>query len=229
MRRATVGCLLIIAACSSFSSTTPGAADLSDGGTADGKAPAETGEDAGAPSGEAGGPVDACAGARRFMFVTADLVSPSLGGQAGAASHCTAVAVDAGLPGHYIAWLSLTTAGPGPNLDREPNVPIVLPDCEPLAADLDYLLSKGPETTPNVTERGLPLAAGECDVWSSTQPNGAPAGYGTCTGWESDSGAFSGLFGRCDVPPDAGGTKALTYTQVVRNCDQVARLYCLQN
>jgi hypothetical protein len=234
VRRTAVGCLLVIAACSSFSSTTPRAAagDPSDGGAADGEALAEAG-DAGPGTGQGdGATVGPCpeGGAHRLMFVTHDVVSANLGGQAGAASVCNAAALDAGLAGSYVAWISLSAAPPGPNLAREQNVPIVLPNCALLANDLDHLETpNGLLHTPNVTERGLEVGNGVCYVWTSTNQSGAPEGSGTCGDWTDTDGGLNGLVGNCTAEADSGEARFWTEFPGGWPCDNVARLYCLQN
>lgn len=170
------------------------------------------------------------AGAHRLMFVTETTMTANLGGQAGAAALCTAMAADAGLPGSYVAWLSTTTAPPGPNLARQQNVPILLPSCEQLAADLDHLTTHGIEVALDITERGLPLPGPACFVWTSTRPDGTPAGAGTCNEWTSavaDAGARVGL---CNDGPDSGYPTYWTADSVTTQpCNALARLYCLQN
>jgi hypothetical protein len=163
------------------------------------------------------------------MFVTQALVSSNVGGQAGAASFCTANALDAGLPGSYVAWLSTGVAAPGPNLARKQNVPIVRPDCERLAADLDHLIATGPEVSPDVTERGLPLEGNDCKVWTSTTPLGAPANASTCNDWAGDAGGSLAVVGLCTAQADSGYWTWWTDFSAYLPCDQPARLYCLQN
>ena len=160
-----------------------------------------------------------------IVFVTSQPVVPSqLGGLGPADALCTMLAMQKGLPGQYVAWLS--TAG----IDAKDRLGgargWVRPDGLPFADTADDLLA-GIIYYPAMLDESGHAVAGPGDfVVTGTGNDGKAVEDGTgnvltCTDWTADTGhgAAAGI--------TIGSTGRWTFTTTA-SCNQAARLYCFE-
>jgi hypothetical protein len=172
----------------------------------------------------------------RIVFVSSVLYDGNLGGLAGADSKCQGLAIGAGLPGTYKAWLSDSATSAFVRLTHSA-VPYVLVDKTVIANDWTQLTSGSLLSKINLTEKGQTPPAGTytCGntnqtVWSNTlKTGGIFSMVNNCSGWTSNapSTAHVGSFNYktfnwtdfCVFPVPDGGTGG---------CEKTSALYCFQ-
>ena len=123
----------------------------------------------------------------KTVFVTAEPVTAKFGGVAVADQMCAQQAAAAGLPGTYLAWLSVTGTQPRGRFS-ESTVPYALPDGTQVAADWDALLTDGPSAPIDMTAAGAKAAgADDTKVWTGTDREGRADTYNNastfCMNW----------------------------------------------
>jgi hypothetical protein len=158
-----------------------------------------------------------------LVFVSSTTHTGNAGGLDGADAICQDLAVAAGRPGSYRAWLSDDSGAPSTRFIRA-SVPYVLVNGDIVAnsyADLTdgSLLNRAI----SVTETGMSGGFAPNEVWTSTGDDGqqqlAPD---NCNSWTNGTAAFKGDFGlKSSIGPSWTGSN-------FRNCDQASRLYCFQ-
>lgn len=173
---------------------------------------------------------------KKVVFVTSHSFTGNLGGLDGADALCQAAALDAGLPGRFLAWLSTAgsglgapEAGPLHRFTRHA-VPYVRTDGVKVADHFGDLVDGTLDAPIDRTEFASQLFAGNT-TWSSTLANGAPTGGGnprltTCDEWTSDAvltQAFSlGTVGATDF------TWSAPVLSVGTPCTSPQRLLCVE-
>lgn len=128
------------------------------------------------------------------VFVTSVRYDGNLGGLVGADAKCQTLAVAAGLPGTYKAWLSDPVASPSTRF-AQATIPYRLVDGTLIANNWADLIDGTLANAITKTEAGLaaPTATfcypGETVVWSSTTSAGVfDATVGTCANWTDANG-----------------------------------------
>ncbi|MGB1015231.1 MAG: hypothetical protein ACPG4T_13940 [Nannocystaceae bacterium] len=173
----------------------------------------------------------------RYVFVTShtfrgdldsQLVPPNLTGVTRADTLCQVLAVGAGLPGSYYAWLSdnnnLPTSDAANRIggDQESDsIFYVMPQGElPVAQGWSELTNMGPAIALERTETGS-LIDTPAWAWTNTDSQGNSLGLASCDNWTSTDGA--GWLGTIDTGP--------TWTNYASSlCDfgTTTHLYCIQ-
>lgn len=175
----------------------------------------------------------------KLVFVTSQTFSGALGGLAGADAKCQAAASSAGLTGTFKAWLSDGTGSPSTRFSKQGG-PYKLLNGIPIAASWNELITNGPITNINVTERGgtppvakpptglADVCGGEVNklVWSSTTRSGTAQTEPPCANWTSTSAGKTGL-GRWDDTKYWSAYCRVT-TDSTNRCASTAPLYCFQ-
>jgi hypothetical protein len=152
-----------------------------------------------------------------LVFASSEKYLGSLGGLYGADQKCQALAMDAGLPGVFIAWLS---SADSLALDRLPDAGFVLlNDRKVVLSKFDLVSGKNLLTGINMTEKGEELTGYE-PVWTGTGKDGSLTK--TCYNWMGgDNVAKGGVAGEIDLN--------WTDSWQTSSCgDFKARLYCFQ-
>lgn len=167
---------------------------------------------------------------KKHVFVSSEPISGGMGGILGADEFCNELALQAGLPGDYLAWNS--TDGSYPNFDFVKEGVYIRTDGHIVATSYEDLTNGSLAMPISVDESGfeipvLPLAS--CPnvsgaVWSNTTPFGEYAGGFACTGWIAGNNLITGKIGKliaidgswsdvpgCNVP-----------------CGAVLPIYCVQ-
>jgi hypothetical protein len=162
-----------------------------------------------------------------FVFVSSEKFEgdlPSIDSFTGldlADAHCQTMAINAGRPGNYQAWLSSADEGPADRfvLPPEPR-PFLLLDNQPIAKDWHDLTDGALLRPINLDEGGHEV--GSALVWTNTNPDGTPAAADHCDVWSTTATLTQGLVGATEFN-DAGWTNITT-----TSCAAAARLYCFQ-
>ncbi len=149
-----------------------------------------------------------------IVFVTSTMHTGNFGGLAGADTICQQLAIDAGLPGTYVAWLSTATVDALGRLGGARG--FVRPDGAPFADQPSELATNVVWNALHLDENGADV--GTAEVWTGTQKNGT-ATSNTCTNWTSTSN-------KGHVGSSQGGPAVWTDTAVDTNCSQSLRHYC---
>ena len=138
-------------------------------------------------------------GCDRWVFVTESAHTGDLGGLEGADAICQAEAVEAGLLGTYIAWISTTDVGPADRFAHPPASNYMLVDGTIIATNWDDLTDGRLLHGIDLTATGVLTWEG---VWTNTKfHDGSPYNiYGnpaedSCNEWTSASGNHLGAFG----------------------------------
>jgi len=154
-----------------------------------------------------------------FVFATATKHIPgSFGGYAGADNTCQQAADAAGLPGHYVAWLS---SGAVNAVDRLGGARgWVRPDGLPFVNTIAELVSDGVYYPPSLDENGVPIPKTDEWICTSTSDGQLDLGDG-CAEWTSTTGDVTG-----GLAWGAGAQSWTTWTTHVMGCAQAARIYC---
>lgn len=168
-----------------------------------------------------------CGGYGRTVFVSSVMFTGDLGGLLGADAECQALAVAAGLPGTYMAWLSTAVESPSTRMTPSPD-PYVRVDGVEVAPNWAGLVDGTLDVPINLTELGGPAPIGNTScagggfptVWSATSANGSSAGT-ACANWTSTAG--SGLWGQANA---TDGTWTSWCSGGV--CDWLSPIYCVQ-
>lgn len=153
------------------------------------------------------------------VFVTSTRVSSSMGGLLGADAICRARAMEGGLSGNYVAWLSSSSISAGDRLAGARGW--VRPDGEVFADRLEDLLDdgfRGPEsgrvTHPAVIDEGGRRVEGAVlDVWTGTLER-------NCGNWTASGAALS------DIGSSQASYVAWRLDQPRGDCSGERRLYC---
>jgi len=158
----------------------------------------------------------------RTVFVTSAIFTGAIGGVSAANRACTDLAIAAGLPGTYRAWLS-DIKGLAPSLTfTRPEAPFVMTSGVRVADHWADLVDGTLNNPIVIDERGA-QADSVPMVWTGTDPHGRPvASDAMCHGWMSASGDAHGQVGGFDEI--GNGWSALQTNE----CDQPGRLYCFQ-
>jgi hypothetical protein len=231
IRTASVGLLLLCAACgddesnsgSTTGTSTTGSSTGGEGGSAGstgvggGSAGAGTGGTGtgGTGTGGAGGELS-----ERRVFVSSDVHDGAFGGLSGVDAFCQGLADAAGLGGRWIAWAGDLNEGP---LERfvHSTVPYVLVGGAQIAANWDDLIDASIEVPIDRDEAGTPLATPDM-VWVRTgvfsSGEEAPA---DCEGF-TDAQDFFSLSG-LPTAVDQNWTMSIG-----RDCSELDRIYCFE-
>jgi hypothetical protein len=119
-----------------------------------------------------------------IVFVTSRDYAGELGGLEGADAICNRHAMEANLPGTYVAWLSTAAIDARDRLAGAGGW--VRTDGLPVAGSVDDLIAGRIFYPPTLDENGNFQDVG---AWTGTQTNGAyDAGHGDCEGWTSARG-----------------------------------------
>jgi cysteine-rich repeat protein len=164
-----------------------------------------------------------CHLASKRVFVTSMEYNGNLGGIAGADAKCQGLAMGAGLPGMYMAWVTdgnNNTTAPASRFLTKAAVPYLLPDGTKVADNWADLIDGSLDAPINRTETGA-QANGEASVWTDTGPNGSSAGMVDCTSWTATN--QSGTYG--DMSATNG---SWTNTGNTTGCTNTLRIYCFQ-
>ena len=168
--------------------------------------------DGGADAAEAGrtGP--------RRIFVTSSTYNGTVGGIEGANVRCMQRAEEAKLDGRFIAWLSTQSNPILPRITSEG--PWTLVDEETVVFATKQAIAEGPAVVIDRDENGTKVENPD-EVWTGTNANGTPAlDLVNCGQWTQNQG--NGLVG-------STGRRNNEWTQMTnRNCNNVARLYCIE-
>jgi len=168
-------------------------------------------------------PVAPFDGAARIAFVSSVTYDDGdFNGSGFANAECFLMALAAGLPGHYLAWMSDSDQlAPDElsNLTFKPLIPYVTTTGVLVANSLSDFVSGGLVAPINVDENGTPVA--DDPVWTGTDAVGDSTAT-NCLDFNSQSAGETGGIGRTSLS-DAGWTDAGTQT-----CDLSARIYCIE-
>lgn len=165
-----------------------------------------------APGCGAGGPC--------IVFLTSTIFPGNLGGLSGADTICQTLAVGAGLPGTYRAWLSDATGSVSTRFVPSSG-PYQLINGARIAASFADLIDGTLLAPITVSETGGDLAPSSF-VWTGTHPNGAVQPDATCANWTDGTDGRPGLRGRFAFM-NANWTEWESSP-----CDALAHLYCFQ-
>ena len=152
-----------------------------------------------------------------LVFVTSTEVAPmDLAGLAGADQICADAAIDGGLEGTYVAWLSTSTVDARDRLGAARGW--VRPDGRPFADTVDDLTSGIDYYPPRLDEYGNDV--GGASIVTGTSTNGTGPFFSTfCADWTTDDG---GIVGGGSADAGAGAwTQFWSY-----NCTTPQRLLC---
>jgi hypothetical protein len=135
----------------------------------------------------------------KAVFVTSQSFTGNVGGLAGADAICQTLAIAAGLPGKYLAWLSTMSSPPSKRFQKFDG-PYVLVDGTIVANDWGDLTDGTLESPIVLTESGAlgsAAVAGICgsSVWTGTDLDGFATNTDDCDGWTSATGTHSVTYG----------------------------------
>jgi hypothetical protein len=166
--------------------------------------------------------VPACgAGGVCRVFLSSMTYSGALGGLAGADAKCQSLAVAAGLPGTYQAWLSDSTGSPNTRFVRSTG-PYRLVNGHTIAANFADLTDGILAAPISVTET-LGGVGGGATTWTHTKLDGGEGGVNQhCVNWSSGDASKVGDFGS---PNDVA---SIWTTSGAGPCNVLRRLYCFQ-
>lgn len=161
----------------------------------------------------------------RIVFVSSVAVNGNTGGIAGADLVCQALASQAGLPGTFHAWLSLTTNHASSRIAHATVPYVMLVDGMPgtkVADDWTDFTDGTLDAAIIRTETGELVT--QDFAWTNTQPSGnAPHDVVSCQGWTSGDSGQIGIVGMTTAV-DSSWAFALN-----RGCDAMHSLYCVQD
>ncbi len=160
-------------------------------------------------------PIDDSDVPHQVVFATSSKQSGDLDGLTGADEVCAARAVEAGLDGTFMAWLSSPDTSAGDRLSHA-SIPYSRTDGTRVAADWDDLVDGELAAPIDRDEHGEPVTG---DVWTGTLASGAQADE-TCAGFADPD--QSGVCGSSDAI-------GASWTVNIRPpCTSALRLYCVQ-
>ena len=158
-----------------------------DGGPRDG------GPSDGAP-GQDAAPTDGPPGVTKRIFVTSSFSDGNIGGLAGADARCQTLAVEAGLDGTFLAWLSTSTTTPAARMTHHPG-PYALVNGLVIATSWDDLTDGSIAWPISADENGtVPFPNFVCtgsEVWSNTSPAGGLVPGNRCGDWTTTQATAS--------------------------------------
>lgn len=136
---------------------------------------------------------------------------------------CQELAADALLSGSFKAWLSDSSTAATSRLSRA-IVPYVLPDGTVVANDWTDLTdgSLAHAIDQDESEADLEPAFDNMSVWTATEADGSAIAGSNCANWTSAEDTEDGATG------DAGATGAAWSASGTATCDELARLYCVE-
>jgi cysteine-rich repeat protein len=162
----------------------------------------------------------------RIAFTSSTLHTGDLGGLAGADAICNMLALDAGLPGTYMAWLSTGVESPATRFTQS-TVPYVVPTGNVVAADWASLIDGGLDFALARTETGAnsPNTAVMCGgsarlARTGTDDFGMP-GTSTCLDFSSSLPNDMSIVGR-------SANMAQWSNCGEQACDVMMPIYCFQ-
>ena len=158
--------------------------------------------------------------ASAFVFVTSTTHTGNLGGLAGADAICNSLAVTAGLPGEYMAWLATTSASaPLFTFDQAPGA-YLLTTGELVANNWADLVDGAINTAIDTDELGG--SHGFNNVWTNVDTDGSHTSGAACNDWTNGTDTYNGGAG------NSGNKNSLwtTYSSPLP-CNALSRLYCL--
>lgn len=163
------------------------------------------------------------------VFLTSTTYDGNLGGLSGADSKCQARADAVGLPGTFKAWLSDSTTNAADRLSHS-TVNYVLTNGTVVANGWTDLTDGSLDSALCRDENGNMIAAcgSNWQVWSNTNSNGsklASSQGSWCLGWTSNQGGETANWGGQTGATDGSWTYGTTS---MHTCDNVKRLYCLE-
>lgn len=132
--------------------------------------------------------------APKLVFVTSSTSSGGLGGLSGADQTCNNLAMAAGLPGTYAAWLSTNTINAK---DRIGDHTWVRVDGAVVAKNQADLIDTMIQNPINVNENGDTIAS--TNIWTGTGRDGTYAGPPVETCWSGGTGALFGNSAATDI------------------------------
>lgn len=161
---------------------------------------------------------DVCTPAK-IVFTTSQTVGTKFGGISGADQICANAALNAHLPGQYLAWLSASNTDPATRFVQS-TIPYALVNATVIANDWADLIDGTLAAPMDLDENGEPAPVAE--VWTGTQTDGTRS-TDTCDDWSSASASSYGLQGVTDRTDPA-------WTDAYRQfCDRASiRLMCFQ-
>jgi cysteine-rich repeat protein len=169
----------------------------------------------------------ACTLEYRVAFSTSTTHAGDLGGLAGADAICNQLALDAGLPGTYMAWLSAGAESPSTRFTQS-TVPYVVPDGNKVADDWADLIDGSLDFAVARTETGAPsistsvMCGGSARVArTGTTEFGTPH-VSTCLDFSSADANDLGLIGR------SASNMADWSNCAEIGCDVPMPIYCFQ-
>ncbi len=145
-------------------------------------------------------------------------------GLLGADAKCQTLAMAAGLPGAYKAWLSDGATGPVDRFDTEFTGVYELVDGTLIAHGWTDLIDETLDHPIDATELNDGMAM-DVSPWSNTAPSGAPLGVNHCANWTSSAGGIKGSYGS-SLAMDT------TWTDVPMStipCNIPVNLYCFED
>ena len=164
-----------------------------------------------------------CATEYKTVFLTSAAYSGNLGGLAGADIICNDLAIEAGLPGTYKAWLSDSVTSAAERFTQEG--PYILVDGTPIA-DNWYDLTDGYLLNRISRDENNNNYGSQQYVWTNTQRNGEITNINSsnnCNNWTMNDSSYSG---------GLGSNYYIYYywteRNVTSNCSLTRRLYCFQ-
>ena len=160
-----------------------------------------------------------CAKENKIVFLTSKAYSGNLGGLDGADTICNDLALDAGLPGTFKAWLSDSVISVSERFIHAG--PYILVDGTIIAEDWIELTDGYLSHPINRDENNN--SYGNQRVWTNTQWNGEIKGYSennNCKNWTTSSGTY-GVYG------SSFSTYFWTDNSII-NCSYSGRLYCFE-
>ena len=143
-----------------------------------------------------------CISESKIAFVTSETYNGNMGGLAGADAKCQALAIAAGLPGNYMAWLGSANESPVTRFTKSMS-PYVRVDGVKIADNWTDLIDGSLLAPLNKTEKNQapPIGNTSCagggfpTTWSAVNPNGTSQGS-YCGDWASTNGGSR--WGRAD-------------------------------
>ncbi|MEZ4448054.1 MAG: hypothetical protein R3B09_01160 [Nannocystaceae bacterium] len=165
-----------------------------------------------------------CTWDSKIVFVTSVVYNGKLGGLQGADDLCRGLAKAAGLDNDpaFKAWLSDGTKSASERMTKSMSA-YALIQGKTIAKSWGDLVDGQLASPINVNESGVTIDPNDANVWTSTTAAGALSAVGThCSGWSSGSWSSTARVGDA-MKTDKGWTDDGT-----KECDQLARLYCVE-
>jgi cysteine-rich repeat protein len=159
-----------------------------------------------------------------LMFATADLHTADLGGVAGADAICQAAAAAGGLPGVYVAWVSVDADHAAADLPS--GKPLVRTDGLPIVAVAEQLIQGGTTTLLNPIDRDETGAPVTGYAWTGTSFTGQASGN-DCDSWALASPALATI-GALASTNSRWTNDSLPEPFIKVQCSAINHLYCFR-